>query len=140
MAAWPVWVAALWWGSLTTLGFGVVPLLFATLPTPALAGTMAARLFEVQTGVSVVLCVALLVASRAHRAPELARRAQAATVFILGGAVLALLVQFAVSPHIVARDNLRLWHTVGTAMYVVQWACAAATFWWLVRPQRRNQV
>ena len=139
MGAWPVWVAALWWGSLTTLGFGVVPLLFATLPTPALAANMAARLIEVQTGVSAVLGVALLVASRAQQSPELARRAQAATVFILGGMVMALLVQFGVAPHIVARDNLRLWHTVGTAMYVVQWACAGATFWWLVRPQARDQ-
>jgi hypothetical protein len=28
----------LWWGSLTTLAFFVVPMLFAHLPTPAMAG------------------------------------------------------------------------------------------------------
>ena len=39
----PVLVAALWWGSLTTIGFLVVPLLFAHLPTPAVAGAMAAQ-------------------------------------------------------------------------------------------------
>lgn len=138
--AWPVWIAALWWGSLTTLGFGVVPLLFATLPTPALAGTMAARLFEVQTGVSAVLGVALLVAARAEGNADLVRRAQAAMPFVLGGVVMALLVQFAVAPHIVARDNLRLWHTVGTAMYVAQWVCAAVSFWQMVRPAPRNQA
>ncbi|PJC20957.1 MAG: DUF4149 domain-containing protein, partial [Comamonadaceae bacterium CG_4_9_14_0_8_um_filter_57_21] len=33
-----VWLAALWWGNLTTVGFGVVPMLFANLPTPAIAG------------------------------------------------------------------------------------------------------
>ncbi len=137
--AWPVWVAALWWGSLTTLGFGVVPLLFATLATPAQAGTMAARLFEVQTGVSTVLGLLLLLASRAPRSPDLGRRAQTATPFVLGGVVMALLVQFAVVPHIVVRDNLRLWHSVGTAMYVVQWVCAAASFWCLVRPAVRDQ-
>ena len=137
--AWPVWVAALWWGSLTTLGFGVVPLLFATLPTPALAGNMAARLFEVQTGVSVVLGAALLVASRAPRINGLAGRAHGAAVFILGGIVMALLAQFAVTPHIVARDNLRLWHTLGTVLYVLQWACAAATFRCMVRPERPVQ-
>jgi hypothetical protein len=34
----PVMLAALWWGSLTAVGFVVVPLLFAHLPTPAMAG------------------------------------------------------------------------------------------------------
>ena len=41
--------AALWWGSLTAVGFVVVPLLFKFLPTPAMAGHMAARLFTAQT-------------------------------------------------------------------------------------------
>ena len=45
----PVLLAALWWGSLTTLGALVVPLLFAYLPMPAMAGNMAARLFAAQT-------------------------------------------------------------------------------------------
>ena len=132
--AWPVWLAALWWGSLTTLGFGVVPLLFANLPTPAMAGSMAARLFEVQTWVSALLGVGLLMASRMQRHPALARRAQAATAFILGGVVLALLVQFGVAPRIVARENLRLWHSLGTGMYALQWVCAAVVFWRMVRP------
>jgi hypothetical protein len=113
--------------------------LFATLPTPALAGNAAARLFEVQTWVSAVLGLALLVASRAQTDAALARRAQAAIPFVLVGVMMALLAQYAVSPHIVARDNLRLWHTVGTAMYVVQWVCAAASFWWMVRPGRGIQ-
>ena len=137
--SWPVWVAALWWGSLTTLGFGVVPLLFATLATPAQAGNMAARLFEVQTGVSAVLGVLLLVASRAQRDADVARRARTATPFVLGGVVMALLVQFAVAPHIVARENLRLWHSAGAVMYGVQWVCAAASFWCMVRPGARDQ-
>ena len=54
--------------------------------------------------------------------------AQSATLFILGGVLLALLVGFGVAPPIVARDNLRLWHGVGTAMYVVQWLCATVIF------------
>ena len=137
--AWPVWLAALWWGSLTTVGFGVVPLLFATLPTPALAGGMAARLFEVQTWVSALLGVGLLMASRSSRDPALARRAQAATAFILGGVVLALLVQFGVAPRIVARENLRLWHGLGTAMMAAQWVCASVVFWRMVRPEPAHQ-
>ena len=33
-----------------------------------------------------------------------------------------------VAPHIVARDNLALWHRVGSGMYLVQWICAAVVF------------
>ena len=60
----PVFIAALWWGSLATLGALVVPLLFVHLPTPALAGSMAARLFAAQTWVSVACAVLLLLVSR----------------------------------------------------------------------------
>jgi hypothetical protein len=60
----PALLAALWWGSLTTIGFLVVPLLFAHLPSPAMAGGMAARLFAAQTWVTVVCCVLLLLISR----------------------------------------------------------------------------
>ena len=47
----------------------------------------------------------------------------------VGGMLLALLIEFAVAPHIRARDNLALWHGVGTAMYAVQWLCAGALLW-----------
>lgn len=140
MRNWPVWAAALWWGSLTTLGFGVVPLLFAYLPTPAQAGSLAARLFTAQTWVSLVLGLALLLASRARRFPRMAQRAQGATVFVIGGMLLALLVEFAVAPRIVARENLRLWHAVGSGMYLLQWLCAAASLHTLLRPEPRDQV
>ncbi|MDU7587663.1 MAG: DUF4149 domain-containing protein, partial [Acidovorax sp.] len=53
----PQFAAALWWGSLSAIGFMAVPLLFAHLPTPAMAGNMAAQLFAAQTWVSVACCV-----------------------------------------------------------------------------------
>ena len=121
--------AALWWGSLTAVGFMVVPLLFKFLPTPAMAGHMAARLFTAQTWVSVACGVVLLVVSRSNRPSALSGRAQAALVFIVLGMLLALLIEFAVAPRIVARENLRLWHGAGSVMYVVQWLCAAAVLW-----------
>ena len=121
--------AALWWGSLTAVGFMVVPLLFKFLPTPAMAGHMAARLFTAQTWVSVACGIVLLLVSRSDRPPAQARRAQAALVFIVLGMLLALLIEFAVAPRIVARENLRLWHGAGSVMYVVQWLCAAAVLW-----------
>jgi hypothetical protein len=42
--------------------------------------------------------------------------------------LLSVLVEFGVSPHIIARDNLALWHKVGTGMYVAQWICAGVVF------------
>ena len=121
--------AALWWGSLTAVGFMVVPLLFKFLPTPAMAGHMAARLFTAQTWVSVACGVVLLLVSRSNRPPVQARRAQAALVFIVLGMLLALLIEFAVAPRIVARENLRLWHGAGSVMYAVQWLCSAVVLW-----------
>ena len=121
--------AALWWGSLTAVGFMVVPLLFKFLPTPAMAGHMAARLFTAQTWVSVACGVVLLLVSRSNRPSALSGRAQAALVFIVLGMLLALLIEFAVAPRIVARENLRLWHGAGSVMYAVQWLCAAAVLW-----------
>ncbi len=121
--------AALWWGSLTAVGFMVVPLLFKFLPTPAMAGHMAARLFTAQTWVSVACGVVLLLVSRSNRPSALSGRAQEALVFIVLGMLLALLIEFAVAPRIVARENLRLWHGAGSVMYAVQWLCAAAVLW-----------
>ena len=129
----PALLAALWWGSLTTIGFLVVPLLFAHLPSPALAGGMAARLFAAQTWVTVVCCMLLLLISRPKG--EIAQHpwAKAAMVFIVSGLLLALLAQFGVAPRIVARQDLRLWHSVGSVMYALQWCCALVVLWRTLR-------
>jgi len=129
----PLWAAALWWGSLTTIGFLVVPMLFAHLPTPAQAGAMAARLFTAQTWVTVGCTVLLLLLSRPREGEGADGPLHAARLSILGGLLLALLVEFAVAPRIVARENLALWHRVGSALYFLQWGCAGLTFWRLGR-------
>lgn len=129
----PVLVASLWWGSLTTIGFLVVPLLFAHLPSPTLAGNMAAKLFAAQAWVAVACCLALLLVSRPKQAVAQYPWAQAAMVFILGGMLLALVTQFGVAPRIVARQDLRLWHSVGTVFYALQWCCALAVLWHTLR-------
>lgn len=132
----PVLLAALWWGSLTTLGALVVPLLFVHLATPAMAGNMAARLFAAQTWVSVGCGLLLLLISRPKG--ELAQYpwARAAMVFILGGMLLAILVQFGVAPRIEARQNLPLWHGAGTVMFALQWLCALAVLWCTAAPEK----
>lgn len=135
----PVLVAALWWGGLSTVGFMVVPLLFMHLPTPALAGGMAARLFAAQTWVSVVCCMVLLLISRPKGSVTQYPWARAAMLFILGGLLLALLSQFGVAPRIVARGNLRLWHSVGSVLYLAQWACAFTVLWRTLRSPAARQ-
>ncbi len=134
-----IFTAAIWWGSLTTLGFFVVPMLFRHLPSKSLAGNMAARLFEVQTWVSVACGLVLLLLLRPKQSNTLENEvdsavagifiAYGAILFIAFGMLMALLVAFGVSPRIVARENLMLWHAVGSLMYLAQWVCAGVVLW-----------
>jgi hypothetical protein len=116
--------AALWWGSLSTIGLLVVPLLFAQMATAAEAGRIAARLFEAQSWVSFACGLLVLMCARKPGAPPRLDWAGGAVAFVLSGLLLALLAEYAVAPRIVARQDLRFWHTVGSAMYVLQWICA----------------
>jgi len=129
-------LAAAWWGSLTTLGFVVVPLLFKYLETPAMAGQMAGRLFTAQTWVSVVSCVMLLLTTRRENRDA----AETPSIWLVSGLLLALLLEVGVKPHIMARDNLMLWHNVGSLMYVAQWVCAATYFWQLLPSAKEKTV
>lgn len=125
----PGFAAALWWASLTVVGLLVVPLLFKFLPTPAMAGNMAAKLFAAQTWVSLGCGLLLLMFSSSKSRIPPAEWSKFAIVFIFFGLLLALLSEFAVAPRIVARENLKLWHGVGTGMFALQWACAGAVLW-----------
>ncbi|ROZ76979.1 DUF4149 domain-containing protein [Ramlibacter sp. WS9] len=125
----PVFAAALWWGSLTAIGFVAVPLLFAHLPTAALAGQTAAKLFAAQAWIAIACGLVLMFASRSGEQPVRMDWAGGALFFIFAGVLLALLAEFAVAPRIVARENLKLWHAVGTVMHLVQWLCAGTVLW-----------
>ena len=116
-----------------------MPLLFVHLPTPAIAGAMAAKLFTAQTWVSCVCGLLLLMSFRSNRSLAPVPVAQAATIFIVGGMLLALLAEFAVAPRIVARENLGLWHSVGSGMYLAQWLCATVVFWKLTARTEKPQ-
>ncbi|ABM37087.1 DUF4149 domain-containing protein [Polaromonas naphthalenivorans] len=125
--------AALWWGSLTALGFVIVPMLFMHLGSPAAAGAMAARLFGAQTWISTGCALLLLLVFKKKDGFAQAAQAQAAMKFIVAGMLLALLVEFGVAPSIVSAradgGNLRLWHGLGSAMLLGQWLCAGFTLW-----------
>ncbi|THU00607.1 DUF4149 domain-containing protein [Lampropedia puyangensis] len=137
----PVYAAALWWGSLSAIGFLAVPMLFAHLPTASMAGQVAAKLFSAMTWVSLACCFVLIFCFRPARdgqeeastsaspaSPD-ASWALALTGWILAGAIVALLSEFGIAPRIIARENLALWHRIGTAMYAAQWLCASVVMW-----------
>ncbi len=124
-----IFAAAMWWGSLTTVCFLIAPLLFVYLPTPAMAGQLAAKLFTVQTWVSCACALVLLWGLRANAQTGDANRAQSVMLFIALGMLLALLVEFGVAPRIVARENHRVWHSVGVLLFSLQWCCAALVLW-----------
>jgi hypothetical protein len=109
-------------------------MLFAYLPTPAQAGGMAARLFAAQTWVSTVCAFVLLMHTGSSRRSSVEPGAHGALIFIVSGMLLALLSEYAIAPRIVLKENLRLWHSVGSLMYLLQWGCAAVTFWKLSTP------
>ena len=130
-------LAALWWGSLTALGFVVVPMLFTHMPSTAAAGQMAAKLFTAQTWLSIACAMLLLIVYNQKDALTQEIRAQAAIKFIVTGLLLAVLVEFGLSPRIVSAradgGNLKLLHGLGSALYFGQWLCAGFALWRLSR-------
>ena len=130
-------IAALWWGSLTALGFVIVPMLFAHLPSPAAAGQAAAKLFTAQTWLSIGCAMFLLLIFNQKEVVTQDLRAQAAIKFIVTGLLLAVLVEFGLSPRIISArvdgGNLKLLHGLGSAMYFGQWLCAGFALWRLSR-------
>lgn len=128
-------LAAFWWGSLTTIGFLVVPMLFARLGNPSVAGNFAGQLFAAQTWVALGCGLVLLVHFRAKGGDRVDGPARTAIFLVITALLLALLQQYAVSPRILARENLRLWHSLGSAMYLGQWVCAGVLLWRMGRRQ-----
>ena len=130
-----VFLSALWWGSLSGLGFLVVPLLFKYLSTPAEAGAMAAKLFSAQTWLSVA-CSMLLLMMLNRKVVEPAQpndEPRKISAWVVVGLLLTLLVEFGIAAQIVnaraSGGNLRLWHGLGSVMYLGQWMCAGLTLW-----------
>ena len=125
----PVLSAALWWGSLTAIGFLAVPLLFANAASPAVAGSLAAKLFQAQCWLGLACGLVLLMGARDAEGTATMGWAGGAVAYVLLGMLAALLQEFAIAPRIVARQDLRFWHTAGTAAYAVQWLCALVVLW-----------
>lgn len=126
-------LAALWWGSLTTIGFLVVPLLFARLGNPAVAGNFAGQLFAAQTWIAIGCGLVLLIHFRTLGDGGFGGAVLAGLFLVLAALLLALLQQYAVAPRILARDNLKFWHALGSGMYLAQWLCTLFLLWRMAR-------
>lgn len=124
-----VLAAALWWGSLSAIGFLAVPLLFANAPAPAIAGNLAGKLFSAQSWLGLACGVVLLITARNREGNATIEWAGGAVAYVLLGMLAALLQEFAIAPHILARQDLAFWHPAGTAAYAVQWLCALVVLW-----------
>ena len=139
-----VMLTALWWGSLTGLGFVVVPMLFANLGTPAAAGAMAAKLFTAQTWLSIACAMLLLMVSNQKRPSAHVFIDVSAIKLVVAGLLLTVLVEFGISPRIVTArasgGDLRLWHGLGSALYLGQWLCAGLALWRLSSPPAGRPV
>jgi hypothetical protein len=126
-------LSALWWGSLTALGGLVVPLLFQHLGSPQAAGAMAAKLFAAQTWLSIGCAMLLLMLLNKKDDASPQSMVQAVMPWVVAGLFLAVLVEFGVAPRIVnARatgGDLRLWHGLGSAMYLGHWLSATLVLW-----------
>lgn len=122
-------IAALWWGSLTALGAWVVPLLFAHAPTKAMAAGLAVHLFSAQAWAGLVCGLLSLWLQR--QMDRLRGRAHVPSALILAAMLLAAIVEWGIAPRIVARENMLLWHSLGTAFWLLQWGCLTAHVWQL---------
>jgi hypothetical protein len=130
----PLMLAALWWGGISALSFLAVPLLFARLGSPAVAGPVAAQIFSLQCWAGIVIGGLLLVLiKRGPPTPE----AFTTLGLICLAMLLALVQEFGVAQRIVTArasgGDLKLWHSVGSLMVLGQWLCAGAILWRLSR-------
>lgn len=126
----PVMLAALWWGGISALSFLAVPLLFAKLGSPAVAGPVAAQIFSLQCWAGIVIGGLLLVLlKRGQPTPE----AFTTLGLVCLAMLLALVQEFGVAQKIVTArasgGDLKLWHGVGSLMVLGQWLCAGAILW-----------
>ena len=81
------------------------------LETPQAAGRIAAVLFNALDYIAWG-CGFLLLATRPNKQ----------IIYLAGLALLAsVAIHFGVSPHIVAKENLQLWHPIGTLLYALEW-------------------
>jgi hypothetical protein len=125
-------IAALWVGSLWTVGYLVAPTLFATLSDTVLAGTIAGKIFRVEAWLSVG-CIALLFVLNRAGSPTSSNQRRVAQ--LLGAMLVCTLVgYFGLQPFMAAlreaapggvlsgsaRTQFGVLHGVASGLYLIQ--------------------
>lgn len=128
-------LAALWWGGISGIAFVAVPVLFAQLGSPAVAGPVAAWLFAFVCKLSVVVGCVLLLCYAQKRPLRLDKKTRAA-LFLMVLAVLAAVLQDTVVANLIVTaratgGNLKLWHGLGSVLVLLQWLAAGWQVWFL---------
>lgn len=130
---WPLLLTALWWGGMTGLSLVAVPKLFAFFGNPTVAGPLAAQYFQFQAWASVVVSLALLLWGRQQR--HAVSGVSVLLPWLLLAALAGLVQEYGVSYQILtARStggNVRLWHTLGSVLMLLQWLSALRVLWFL---------
>lgn len=137
-----LFAAALWWGGLSAISFIAVPMVFRLSPTRAQGGAITGPLFSAQVWLSLACGLILLLCLRSALSPATGAASDAgngrerpprpdmgSAAFVILGMLLALIQQYAIAPRIQLRLNPALWHSLGMALVVAQWLCAAITLW-----------
>ena len=145
MDRWPLLLAALWWGGLSALSFVAVPMAFAVIGNPALAGPYAAQLFQVQAWASLLIALVILMWGRLQRLKSAEVTARWVLLpWLLLAALAALVQEHGVAERILtARStgaDLRLWHTLGSVLVLLQWLCALRVLWWFAQRTQTPSV
>ena len=126
----PLLLAALWWGGMTALSFVAVPLLFAQLGNPALAGPVAAKLFQIQSWTSVGAALLLLWWTLAQ---DDAQRLRGLLPWLLLALLAGLAQEFGVAQRIISARasgaSVAPWHRLGTFLVLLQWLAALRSLW-----------
>jgi hypothetical protein len=128
-------IAALWAGSLWTVGYLVAPTLFVTLHDRALAGTIAGRLFRIEAWLSVACALALLLLIRFAKSGENVRMDKHLFHLVIAMLACTVVGYFGLQPFMAAlreaagpggtidpgmKTEFALLHGVSSAFYLVQ--------------------
>jgi hypothetical protein len=124
-------IAALWVGSLWTIGYLVAPTLFATLEDRALAGTIAGRLFRIEAWLSLACAGILLVLFFKEKSKLEARELKICLILVSAMMLCTLIGYFGLQPFMAAlreaglhtaeaKSRFGMLHGISSAIYLLQ--------------------
>lgn len=91
---------------------------------------MAATLFSAQSWIAIGCGLLLFLLGRSHHTPKAHAWVKAQLPWLLLACMAAFVIEYGVAPRIVARENLALWHRLGTGLYFLEWLCC---FWLMLK-------